>query len=982
MEAMRMEQIPLKPDPLLVGRTRERLLLDRLFEAASGGRTHIALVAGEPGIGKTRLLNAAAARAAAAGVPVLRGGAFDAEGMPPYLPFLEALGQHIRSASPDTLRAQTGALATILATILPELVVRLGESPPAYPLPPEQARVRLYEAVGAFLATIAAPNALVVILDDLHWADPASLDLLCYVARQQPAARLLILGAYRAGEVVDRPAFERALAELNRMRMLDTIAIGPLSEAEVATFAAETLGGPVDATLGQLLAEQSEGNPFFVEELLRGWLETDMLVRRDGRWYVDAPDGMSLPPGITGAVRQRLSRLESAVVELLRAAAIIGRTFEVALLAEVVGHDVEAVEESLRTAARAQLIRLDGEEAFTFSHDKIRECLYDDVTPVRRHRLHGFIGRALEQRADPTGNYLLTELAFHFARSGDRMRGAIYAERAAAQAFDTFAPEEALTHCRTALGLIDADSPRRGDLLLSLGNAALLAGMEHEAVTAFEMAQIWFARRGEPMAAGRAAHRLGQTWWRQEAIPQARAAFETALQLLERDPGPDRVRVLVDLGSLLGVSQHEIAAGIAQGREAYALAQELRDERLLAVVSRTLGNLLVRNNDLTEGIALMERGLALSAADDPAEAAECCACLATAYFWQDAVRRSGEVTMQRLAFARRCHDPYQLRHVYTWLAVVSAMMGEMEEGDRLLDEAEREIEHLASPEPRAYLTFCRGGFAYARGDYPASETLLREAADLFRAIGPDALVWYLGMLAVVQALQGKVDEARASMDEIDALLMAVPEGTLSEATPLSYVASAALLVRDEECLARYYPRLVPFGGQFHDVLIDRLLGEIETLRGDRDAAAAHLAAAEATARREGLGWELARTLEAQASLTLAEEGRSGATHASALLDESRALFQRLGNPTEARRIDEYLRAISGAPPRPVFPAGLSAREAEVLRLVAMGLSSRAIAQMLSLSEKTVINHLTSVYGKLGVDNRAAATAFAVRHGLA
>jgi DNA-binding CsgD family transcriptional regulator/tetratricopeptide (TPR) repeat protein len=977
-----MEQSTLKPEPPLVGRGRERLLLDRLFEAVGGGQTHIALVAGEPGIGKTRLLDAAAGHAAAAGVPVLRGGAFDAEGMPPYLPFLEAIGQHIRSASPDTLRAQTGALAPILTTILPDLAIRLGETSPGYPLAPEQARVRLYEAVGAFLAAVAAPHALLVILDDLQWADPASLDLLCYIARRQPTARLLILGAYRAGEVVDRPAFERALAELNRMRMLDTIAVGPLSEAEVATIASESLGGPVDATLGHLLIEQSEGNPFFVEELLRGWLETGTLIRRDGRWHLDAPGATSLPPGITGAVRQRLSRLESAVVELLRAAAIIGRTFEVALLAEVAGHDVEVVEERLRTAARAQLIRPDGDEAFTFSHDKIRECLYDDVTSVRRRRLHGFIGRALEERADAAGKSLLAELAFHFTRSGDRMRGAMYAERAAAQALGAFAPEEALAHYRTALALIDADSSRRGDLLLGLGDTSLLAGMEREAVTAFATAQTWFERRGEPMTAGRAAHRLGQTWWRQEAIPQARAAFEVALRLLESDPGPDLVRVMVDLGSLLGVSQHEIAAGIVYGRQALALAQEQQDKRLLAVASRTLGNLMVRNNDLAAGISLMERALALAATDDPAEAAECCACLATAYFWQGAVRRSGEVTGQRLEFARRCHDPYQLRHVYTWLAVVAAMRGNTDECERLLDGAEREIERLASPEPRAYLTFCRGGFAYSRGDYPAAEMLLHEAARLFRALGPGALVWYLGMLAVIQALLGKADEMHASLDELDALLMAVPEGTISEATPLSYMTAAALLVRDMGRLADYYPRLVAFAGQFHDALIDRLLGEIETLHGKWEAATTHLAEAEATARREGLRWELARTLEAQGILRLARGGRGSVASTGDLLNRSRALYQRLGNETEARRLAERLRMISGPPPRPEFPAGLSAREAEVLRLVATGMSNRTVAQALFLSEKTVINHLTTIYGKIGVDNRAAATAFAVRHGLA
>lgn len=978
-----MEHATADAPPSLVGREYELAILRDQFSVALGGQIRVALIAGEPGIGKTRLLNAFAMHTTREGTLVLRGGAFDAEGMPSYLPFLEALGSYIRTAPIDVLRAQLGALAPILATILPELTMRLGEIPASYPLPPEQARFRLFEAVGDFLAAIAAPRALLLILDDLQWADPASLDLISYVAGHQPTARTLILGAYRAGEVAHRTAFERTVAELNRLRLLESIGVRPLGEAAIATLATRYLDTPIDPATNRILAAQSEGNPFFAEELLRGWLDMGALTQTTAGWRIAMETTPALPPSIAGAVRQRLTRLAPEVVELLRIAAIIGRTFDITMLADVAGEDVEVVEARLRDAVQARLIRPDRDELLTFSHDKIRECLYDEVTAIRRRRLHGLIGRVFEVRPDPAGARRLAELAFHFAHSGDRERGAIYAERAAAEALRTFATEEALAHFRIALGLLDADSPRRGDLLVGLGDAALLASMEGEAVAAFETAKRWFAQRGESVAAGRAAYRLGQTWWRQEAIAAARGAFEAALQLLGNDSTPDLVRVLVDLGSLLAVSQHEIAAGIAHGRRALALARDLRDDRLVAVASRILGNLLVRANDLVGGISLLEQALALAAAaDDPAEAAECCACLATAYFWQGNIRRSGEVALQRRDFARRCHDPYQLRHTATWLAVIFGSQGKLSECERLLDEAQTDVERLASPEPRAYLTFCRGGLAHARGNYDVAERWLQEAAELFRAIGPDALVWYIGMIAVVQATQRKLAEARVSMDELDDLLAAVPEGTMSAATPLCYLAYTALLVGDTERLARDYPRLLAFEGQFHDALIDRLLGEIETLRGDWEAAAAHLAAAEAAARREELRWELARTLEARANLALLRGDRERVARASDLLDRSRALFLSLGNDTEARRLQERLRALSGPPARPTFPAGLSPREAEVLRLVAEGRSNRAIAQTLSLSEKTVINHLTSIYGKIGADNRAAATAFAIRHGLA
>ncbi|HEX5506690.1 MAG TPA: AAA family ATPase [Thermomicrobiales bacterium] len=978
-----MEQTTASPEPPLVGRRRELAALLEAFAAAADGRTRVALVAGEPGIGKTRLLAALAVRAAAAGATVLRGGAVDAAGMPPYLPFLEALGRHVRVAPLDALRAQAGGLSPALATLLPELAARL-ELPPGYPLPPEQARLRLYEAVGDFLAAIAAPRPLLLVLDDLHWADPASLDLLCYVARAQPAARLLVAGAYRAGEVADRPAFARALAELTRLRALTTVAVAPLATAEVDALAAGELGAPVEPETAQLLFAHSEGNPFFAEELLRGWREAGALAPAGDRWRLALPPGPALPPSIAGAVRQRLARLPAEVVELLRTAAIVGRAFDVALLADVAGQEPEAVEERLRDAAAAGLLRADGAEAFAFSHDKIRECLYDEVTAVRRRRLHGLIGRALETRPAPADAGRLAALAFHFARSGDRARGAAYAERAAERALAASAPDEALAHYRAALDLLDAGDARRGPALLGRGDAAVLAGAEREAADAFAAARDCFAGAGDRLAAGRAAHRLGRARARLEEHEPALAAFADALALLADAPGVELAPVLVDLGSLLAVSLHRQAEGVAHGRRALALAERAGEGRLIAAASRALGNLLVRGNALAAGIPLLERALAAAeAADDPAEAAECCACLAPAYFWLGAIGRSADVTRRRLAFAERCHDRYQFRHVYTWLAVCAGLRGRLGESADLLDRARAAVERLASPEPLAYVTFCRGALDYFRGEYAAAEARLREALARFREVGPGALVWYLGLLPLIQATRGDADEARAGMDELEALLAAVPAGTMPTGEPLAYLAQTALALGDRERLARYEPRLAAFREQFHDALTDRLLGQIATLRHDWATARDCLAAAEATARREELPWELGRTLEARATLALAESGRAATASAGDLLRAARAVFQQAGSVADERRLDERLRALAGRrAARPSLPAGLSAREAEVLRLVAAGRSNRAIAAALSVSEHTVAHHLTSIFAKTGADNRAAATAFAIRHGLA
>ncbi len=968
----------------LVGRRDEISALWDAFESAKGGHASVVLVAGEPGIGKTRLLESFAERVTDEGAEVLRGGASEAAGMPPYLPFLEALGQHTRTTPADELRAQTGELAAILATLLPELAARLGHIPESYALPPEQARLRLFEAVGSFLADIASAHPLVVILDDLQWTDASTLDLLCHIARRQRDAHLLLLGAYRAGEVEQHAAFGQAVAELNRLRVLRIVTVNSLVANEAATLATRYLEAPVASAVSQELYRHSEGNPFFAEELLRNWIEADALRQEGGEWTLASSALPTLPLGVVGAVRQRLTRLSPEVVELLRTAAIIGRTFDVTLLAEVTGKDVEAVEQILHEAVRASLICADTGGRFTFSHDKIRESLYDEVTSTRRMRMHGFIGRALESGSAQANAHRLAELAFHFARSGDRKRGATYAQRAAELAMQAYAPDEAASQYRVALDLTSADDPRRGNLLLGLGEALMLAGANEEAIPAFEAAQDWLQQQGDPIAAAHAAHLLGNAWWQREAIPEAQAAFEAARTLLKDRPLAETVGVLVDLSSLLTLSLHQHDAGLAYARQALALAKTLGDERLVASASRVLGNLLVRANDLPTGIAMIEGALAQAiASDDPAEAAECCACLRMACGWHADYRRAIEYAHEEIAFAQRCHAIYRLRHVYSHLTVLYSFSGDLADAERAFSASQAVLEHLPAPEALAYLDLVASGMAMVRGDFAASERFIEQSIAAFRAINPNTLVWYQGILATIYAGLGKRREAQAALEEAETLVGTVPRISMPAALGLSSVVEAALLLGDRERVVRHYEHLANFRGQFHNVVIDRLLGQIETIRGDYADAHRSLDAAETITRRDSIRQELARVLLAQADLALAKGGNGATERARTLLREAQALYRGFGNETDAGRVEGRLRALAhGRVPRQVFPAGLSAREAEVLHLVAAGQSNREIAEQLVLSEKTVENHLTRIYGKIGADNRVAAATFAIHHGLA
>jgi ATP/maltotriose-dependent transcriptional regulator MalT len=318
--------------------------------------------------------------------------------------------------------------------------------------------------------------------------------------------------------------------------------------------------------------------------------------------------------------------------------------------------------------------------------------------------------------------------------------------------------------------------------------------------------------------------------------------------------------------------------------------------------------------------------------------------------------------------------------VYTWLAVCAGMQGRMAECYALLDQEQAIVEQLASPEPRAYLEFCRSASAYFEGDYARAEARLQSALAMFRAADSGAAVWYQGFLAMMQAAQGKRAEALGSMDELWALLETVPPGSMPSSEPLACLVETALDLGDRAWLDRLYPRLAPFEGQFHDVLIDRQLAQIETLRGEWPAAEAHLARAEELARRESLRWERARTLAARAELLLASGGRGRTDEARALLEQACAVVDAIGPPTASDPFRRRLDALG--PPRPApLPAGLTRREVEVLRLVAAGRSNTEIAAELVLSEKTVARHLSNIFGKLDVSSRTAAAAYAFEQGL-
>ena len=992
--------------PPVVGRVRELAALDQHLAEVRAGQPLLVMVSGPPGIGKTRVLEEFTTATLAQDVTVLRGGTSRAEGMPAYLPLLQALGEYIAAAPAELLHQQLGPHAETLVQVFPELEQHVSRTVARAPIGPELERYRLFEGLSAFFGAMAAARTVVLLIDDVQWLDPATCDALVYVLGRLRSARLLLLAACRDGEMDPNVALTAALAELDRVRRLAVLKVNALEVAETAHLIGALLHGDAAPELAHALHQRSEGNPFFLEELVRGLVETDALAASPTGWTLAPRAQPLLPPRVAWAIEQRLARLEPSIVDALRVAAVVGRASDPHVVAHAAGQTVAQMEDRLRAAQRAYVVRPEPGGEYSFTHDLIRETLLDQLGPTAQQQLHAAIGEALEMRHDGDDVGRLADLAFHYAAAGDPDKGVSYALVAADQALKTSAPHDAVTQLESALRLLGDKVPpeRPAAILMRLGEAARLAGYYPRAVEAYESAAATWQRAGDALAEATAWYELGRVQWRLEAIEPARHAFERGMALVrEREQAsPQAAELALQLADLHATSLGQQEVGLAFAERALAMldaldcqgipspgivaSPEVQLRRLRARTFSVLGNIRARGQDLEGARELLEQALELARAeDDPSLTADVCAYLANLYAWLGEMDRSRDVSRLRAEMARRTHDPFHLRHVYSWIGFLDGLRGRWELAEASFAEQERLVEGLAAPEPRAILRTYRAAQHYLLGHFEEAERAYREAIELLRPTGSATLIWHFGPFALVLAEQGKLVEARACLEELWRLAETLDVATNARAFAFAHLAVGYMRLGERERAAACYPNLLPFRGMVSPILVDHALGLAAAARGDPAAARQHLLEAESLARR--LDWRPKLVLILVQRGVLVEDATSGR---NSVLAEGQSLALEFGMQELARRlmrpVDFGSRSRSGgrsrSGPQKRNVAGLSDRELEVLRLVAEGRTNRDIAGLLVLSDKTVARHLTTIFAKTGLDNRAGATAFALRHGLA
>ena len=729
----------------LVGRDSELALLTRHL---SGDGPPALLLAGEPGIGKSRLLGEAVARAGGYGWCVLEAGCQRREGHIPFSPLVEVLEQGLERLTGAQRRAALHGCAG-LGLLLPELAGRLGDALPAWALPARQERRLIFSAVRRFLANVAGTAGTLLVLDDLQWADTDALELLATLLR--PPEPIRVLAAYRDTEAPPGSPIATLVSDLAAAGLAWHRQLLPLSPAQTRQLCDLLLGGtdPARDAVRERLLQRAGGLPFFIVSCAQGL--------RPGAEQA----GDEVPWDVAASVRQRVAALPLPAQRVLGAAAVVGRVASRAMLATVIGDAEEQLLAGLDAACRARLLVEAGEAAYRFAHDVIREVVEADLGAGRRASLHQRIAQALEVAA---GDPQVDLLAYHYARSDDQARATTYLALAANKARAQYANDVAIGYYRELVDRLDrlmrpADAAAA---LLQLGAVLVAVTRYDEALAVLERAAAMYQAAGALDQVGQAIALIGQVHRCRATAEEGLARMRPVMAGLEQ-LGPSEglaslYTTLAHLHFAVGAYQDQLAAAT----RAAALAPEAGAERLLADIEESRGSALIMMGQVEEGVRVVEAVIPLAESVKDLYAF----CLA---YWRlakvDVLRGDWDRARVRArhAFeaAERLGDTPVSGGVVSVLGAIAFFSGDWEEARRRVAHMAAMLEQIDFIWAVPYVHIDRGRLLLAEGDLEQATCILEEALrDARRNNDLQAVRYAAGLLALGDLRAGRPAGAR------------------------------------------------------------------------------------------------------------------------------------------------------------------------------------------------------------------------------
>ena len=913
----------------LVNRTTELAFLDRCLEQAQDGARQLVLLAGEAGIGKTRVVAELSRRAHDGGAAVLYG-RFDEETLAPYQPLVEMVRGWAAGAPLDALRERLGARAGELGVLLPEL-----GPVPAEPVVPaggadaDARRLRFFDAVAALLAEIAGGAPVVLVFDDLQWADRPTLQLLRHLVRSPAPAPALFAGTYRDAELPSGHPLDELIGTLRREGTLKRLELGGLEESDVGELIL-ALGVPAPAPgFVAALHGETEGNPFFVEEVV-GHLRAE--GERAGTGVTLAEAGV--PEGVREVTSRRLRLLTDPAREAVIAGAVIGREFDFELLERVLadgGSSLggDALVDALEEAVEARVIREAGRPGhYAFTHALVRATLYDGISKLRRARLHGRVGAALAALRGADVDAHLPQLAHHFAMAAPvehPERAIDFALAAARRADRLMAWEEAAEHYREALRARElagaADDLVRGELLVALGESCERAGDEEAARTSFRAAAETARGLGDAPLLARAALGFAGPWsMLGRSDPRRMDVLEEALAALGDEDTPLRARLLARLALELyysGDSERRVAVS----GEALALARRLDDPRTLATCLIAHHYALWRPETVEERLEVAgELRRVADRTGDPELELEGAGWTVVDLLELGDIQGADIQIAAASKLAEALHRPLYLWWTSGFRCARAQLAGRFDEAERLAGETLAIGQRGQAENAMHY--YAQAIFTIRREQGRIEE--VEDAVRRFIEIYPAVPAWRAA-LALLLAELGRVDEAHAELAAVFDVELPRDANWLIANTLLAEVCG---MLRDGERAPELYERLLPYAGR--NVVVgrastcngsaSRLLGMLAVAMRRWDEADSHFADAMEMHERMGARPWKARTAVAWASMLLARRARGDKAHARELLAEAVLEADALGMAVVA----EQARALVPAGPAGPGGAGVAA----------------------------------------------------------
>ena len=891
---------------VFVGREQEIATLRANLEDACAGHGRLVLLVGEAGIGKTRTAHELAAYALTQGARVFTGRCYEGEGAPPFWPWVQIVRTYLYDCDLDALHANMGTGAADIAQVIPEVRERLHKLPTPLPLESEHIRFRFFDSYTTFLKNVARTQPLVLILDDLHWADVSSLLLLQFLVRELGDAPLLVVGTYRDVTLELRHPLRQTLGELVRAQRSQTIELRGLTEREVASFIHNTIGLSPNVNLITAVHQQTEGNPFFLTEVVR-------LLASEGQ-QAQLPPSQSarllrVPQRVYDMLSRRLTSLSEDCLRVLTLASVVGRGFTLEVLARASSFPRTQLLRALEEALVARIITDDRQAvgSYSFSHALMCETLYKELTLTQRVAFHHTIGEALENLLDAYPQPPLTELAYHFsiaAQGGAHVEKAIaYATQAGARAVVTLAYEEAIKHYQSALRLLNLykpDEAARCELLLALGGAQRRAGQRTQTRETFLTAANVARQLKQPRQFARAALGFAGLWVAVGVVDKAVIALlEEALHALGEEDDRLRARLYARLATEFWFATSR-EQRVTFSQKAVGLARYAADQK-------TLGYCLQAHHLALWGSPHLEERLATTA--EILQLAEQAGDLELALHGYSRrvadLLEAGDLFAVDAAIAahtRLAEDfrrPEYLWYTVIWKGMRAVMAGQFEEGERLAQHALALGQQTQVSREDAVLGFGIQLFTIRReqGRLLEMESALKGFLEQYPAISA-----FRCALAYLYSEVGQEASARESFEELAKQGFTDLPQDLTFPLSLAFLAHACTFLRDTHRAAQLYALLLPYVDcnvvmsaaiAYHEPAAHSL-GILAVLLGQWDEAQTHFAAAIAMNTRLGARPRLADAQYAYANLLLTRQQAGEREQAITLLDSALAIARALG----------------------------------------------------------------------------------------